>query len=547
MMGLASLLLLLSACEKDRVGLDNKVTVLFSTVTADYDTSDAVVRSAGVGQPETVIVPLDDNLYLSATLRPDPVDELRSDELRASLFNNQRVRFAAYNGTSKVGNTVNYTYNGSVLVPTSGNPLMLEADNGVTYHFVAYSYYGDPTTSPAETNIALSKRLVWGFSDQTITTATEAGRKVNINMKHKFLQVRVKVDASTIASAIMAISGVEIVGGRNANLTVREGTLSGSTELTQDVTSTLTGTGATRTSDYYLFYPSPTQVKIGSLTLTIDGEDKTYSGLSAAFTQALTGGTNYTLVVDVRESLWAYSNIYWDETLNSGAGGLTFDKVSTGSHPDYVGVHFKWGSLVGISPVGDKENALLYIPPVNGGNWDGTKRINSEGKPWAGVNYSDIPYMASIASPSLVNDLYDHPNFPDYKGDICSYLTTGAWRMPNNSELFGVETDYVHGTLTNFDPNDATGKGLLGLHGLTYYSAYGTVYLPASGDRTSDGEMVYIGRRGVYYCGSAGAISSTGSGLGFSELTNDSRLSFNIRSIVSFGYTIRCIKTLPTD
>jgi hypothetical protein len=550
-MGGLGLLLLLSACEKDTSlsDSDRRVAVVFSTVVADASAGDEALRGAGARRtPETVTIPLDDNLYLNATLMPDPVDELR-----AALTSGQKVRFAAFNGTTKVGNTVDYTYNGSALVPTGGNPLMVEADNGVTYRFVAYSYYGDPTAVPAETGIALSKRLVWGSTDQAITSGAWAGRTVNINMKHRFFQVRVKVDVGTIASAITAISGVQIEGGKSSvNLTVdRDGTLSG-TNATQAVSPT--GTGAVKTSEYVHFYPSPTKVNIGSITMTIEGLPKTFSNLSANFTQTLVGGTNYTLVVDVRENRWAHSNIYWDPSLNSGVGALTFDKTPQG-HDDYQGVFFKWGSLVGIAPgpisaSSMPTDATLYIRNPATGVWDGTTKINTS----SFGDYGNIPYLPYS---TVINGdpLYQYAGAGNYTGDICQRIDNG-WRMPNGItgmhtvNEFGVATDYGSKTLSSYDPEDATGRGSMGNRGITYNSAYGTVWFPAAGGwfhMNNVGREYSSGDNGIYPTGQEGLDSGTSVVFQFYSFGMDFPEDDDSDMETADAVPIRCIKKLPTE
>jgi hypothetical protein len=371
---------------------------------------------------------------------------------------------------------------------------------------------------------------------------------VDINMEHVFSRVRVKVDAHEIASAITAISGVEIVGGKSGvSLTVKDGDLTGGTEVTQSVT--LTGPGTVCMNDAYdFFYPSPTKVTIGSMTMTIGGTDKTFSNLSAKFTEALAGGVNYTLVVDVRENRWAHSNIYWDETLNSGTGGLMFDKTATDSHPDYQGVFFKWGSLVGISPVGGASSGdvILYIPPVSGGNWDGTKKINSSGKPWSGTDYPAIPYIES-ATNNQPSWLYNHPDFTHYKGDICSYLTDGAWRLPNGSEG-GVSADYDRSSFLSSapNPNNPTGKGSMGAAGVLYNSAYGTTFFPASGERRASGggsQLVAVGEGGSYWYGLMTKASMHGDQMLFYSFVANP----GYWESTAFSCSIRCIKKLPSE
>jgi hypothetical protein len=497
MMGWVGVVLLLSACEKDISGkLGYRVAVNFSTGAAGYDAVDEAMRSFSIQEPEpeTVVVPMGNDLYLYATLAPDRAGELCSDELRAEvgLKTNQKIRFAAFmpDGTQE-GATANYTYNGSNLVPNSGAPLTVEPD-GTIYRFAAYSYYGDPETAPDETDIIPNKDLVWNAVNQSVTT-TASTQTVNINMKHKFSRVRVKVDAHTIATAIPTISNVQIVGGKKVDLTdIRQGTVEATgTEAAQSVD--FSGTSNVLLSDYYVYYPSVTGVKIGSIKLTIGSEDKTFSSLTAHFNKTLVEGKSYTLVLDIKELIWAKSNIYWD------GDELMF---SESGNSDYQGVFFKWGSLVGISPVGGDADALtLYIPPVSGGNWETCSASDS---PWG--NYNNIPRITSVNGSTDWTFPYLYTlgssGYDSYTGDICAYLTNRIWRMPTVSEYnsFRPLTPNPNTFTDGVDPNDPTGRGLMGSAGITCNNSLGGIFFPASGYRTDSYSMV--GSMGHYWSGS---------------------------------------------
>jgi hypothetical protein len=539
LMGLSGMMFLLAACEKELpdVGSGETVEVFLSAGTSDYETS-GEVRSFGAQElkPETVIVPLEDNLYLSATLIPDAADDLASDELRAALANNQRIRFAAYNGASQVG-IATYSYStGTGQFTPIGNPLGVEP-TGTNYRFTAHSYYNSATT-PAEANIAPSADLVWGYKDQAVNT-TWNSRIVNINMAHKFSRVRVKIDAHEIANAITEIGTVQIVGGKTVNLTVRTGDVA-STGTNAAQTVTFSGTSNVQTSGYYPFYPSPTSVTISSIKMTLkNSTTKTISlPLTAKFTKTLAAATSYTLVVDVREGRWAHSNIYWT------GSALTFDQTDLG-HEDYQGVFFRWGSLVGISPVGTNTTAPLYIPNVAGGTWDGTKTISSSGLPWTS-NWNSIPYLTSM--PGGKNYLYEANDFTNYKGDICNYIDN-TWRMPNLID-FGSASSYdtsMNGTGPS-SATDPTGKTLMGNAVFKYNSGFGPVFFPVSGflylDNGYTNIIEWMSTCGVYQMGSGGKLVYYPD-YGGSEALDI--LGGGAVGTSNEAYTVRCIKKLPTE
>jgi hypothetical protein len=267
-------------------------------------------------------------------------------------------------------------------------PLGVEPDNGVTYHFVAYSFFGDPTAEPDDENVEAgilpAQDLVWGEAFQQIHD-NDADRTVSILMKHKFSRVRVKVDASSIVDSegderaeITDIDDVVIACGKKMDLTVQTGAVAASGASGSDVTAEMEDwtapTGATRLSGEKVFAPALTTITVGSLDLEIDGTLLATLTKSVTFTQTLAENTSYTVVVDVRANRWAYSNVYWD----TGAKKMRFEKekltaVAANSNL-YQGVFFKWGSLVGISPVGgevveDVNSVVVYLP-TSGGNWN---------------------------------------------------------------------------------------------------------------------------------------------------------------------------------
>jgi uncharacterized protein (TIGR02145 family) len=540
---LISLIVLLSACEKaisERTG--NVVPVYFTTSAAGYDDSDETVRNLSMEEPETVVVPMGDNLFLYATLQPDPAEEQDSEELREALTNGQKVRIAAFNTTTGLqeGTTVTYTRTGGKLVP-DGDPIGVEPDNTTVYRFVAYSYYAARTTDPVETGITPSQDLIWGFHEKKIED-TEASRTVPIEMKHKFSRVKVKIDASTVASTIVSVTSVQILGGQTVNLTdIKEGTVAATgTGVNYNISSLsyFTGSGAVRTStNYQVFYPSPTGVSIGAMTLTLSstGMNKTYNNISADFTKALTPGKSYTLVVDIKKLTFAKSNIYWD----IGANKLTFDQTGTISGSEYYqGVGFRWGSLVGVSPVGGeitatKNNVIVYVP-TGGGNWDGTKTAGTS--TWGEI--TDIPYF-STTPPGGDHYLYSQ-GFTAYTGDICSYLTNGVWRMPRRAEFDSILTGSGGlfdngGTATNIN---AAGTGTI-TSGYTVGSP--SAFFPLSGRRAAYGTWANNSGDGTNIAGHYWSSSVYSETHAYSLLLASYNRTNHDQHREEF-YSIRCIK-----
>jgi hypothetical protein len=531
-MGWLGLLLLLPACEKDVLGPDTGggVPIEFSMSNAGFDEGEEV-RSSGSVKPETVVVPLGEgNLYLYATLREEPAEALRAQEV--GLQPNQKVRLAAYKGTDQQGSTLTYTYSGGQLTPDGGTPLKVEPDNS-NYTFVAYSSYSAPTTAVTNiTSMNPSIDLVWGSKAQPVTT-TESTQKVSIKMTHKFARVRVKIDASTIASAITAI-GTTYVKSDNLTLTEYDGSVvkMGSIASSQVVNFPV-ATSNIRTSNYNTSWQTVNEVTISSITLTIAAVDKTFANLRIAFSKTLESGKSYTLEVDIMKRLiFAGSNIYWDES-NSR---LTFDESTNST---YQGVYFKWGSLVGLSAVGAFDNTLrLYIPNVSMGTWDGTKTLGSSS--WS--SHMNLPHITGVYGTGAAdNYLYDHPDWSNYKGDICAYLTgkpgipAGNWRMPNAEELglLTYGTWISSGTTSNL--NDAgTGTITIG------WDFGNGGFFPASGWRNVSNSPLVVGTTGYYDTG-------TPAGTDASNKANRSYLRMSTGLLMAaldydIDFSVRCLK-----
>jgi hypothetical protein len=538
-----SLSLFLLACEKDiaKRGSGKKVTINFTVDRGDYGLDRQITRSEKRNdlKAETVYISLNDSCFLAATLMPEPTEDLRDS---APFAPGQKIRFVAYDGATEEDSAI-YTWDGGKFVPDE-DPLGVESDNGVTYHFVAYSFFGDPEAEPdeedVEAEILPAQDLVWGEKDQEIHN-TFTGRTVPILMKHKFSRVRVQVDASTIWDAtITDVEGVVIAGGKKADLTVRTGTLAASSAMGSDVTATLEewvsiDDEKAILSDDVVFYPSLTKVTIESLDIEIEGVPyPTIENIELPFSNTLTANTSYTVVVDIRANRWAYSNIYWDGSLNSGTGGLTFDKKRTNpSHEDYQGVFFKWGSLTGISPV-DLYYPILYIPPIHAENWISSLRIGGG----SSLVWQYIPYNLYEAIPSITPY-----NF--YTGDICSYLDN-AWRIPDESDIFA-RVLIIGAYDTGSDPNDETGRGSMGSGGVAIsFPLSGSVFLPASGRRDhSWGELSGVGNECFYWTREEdrrwGLSAAT---FGFTYYN-----SSYTRDILDqeYGLPVRCIRKLPGE
>jgi hypothetical protein len=140
------------------------------------------------------------------------------------------------------------------------------------------------------------------------------------------------------------------------------------------------------------------------------------------------------------------------------------------------------------------------------------------------------------------NYVLNHQDITNYMGDICHYIDN-AWRTPNGAE-FGTATDYENVyTSGSFEPTDVSGKASMGTCGVTCYSAYGTVFFPASGIRNgSYGELVAIRDCCLYMSGS---VSSGGNFWGLRVEHGGHPVNFTAN--IAGAYSVRCIKKLPSE
>jgi hypothetical protein len=500
------LLFLFMACERDIAGgFENgkKVEILLSTNITNYHTADDIVRSVGIGEPESTTIYINDSIYLQTTLVPDLEDDLRAHE---PFIDGQKLCFSAYktDGTkAQVGATAVYTYSDTEhkWIP-DGEPLGVVPDNSTVYRFVAYSHFGGKTT-PSETDIDLAKDLVWGFEEKKIED-TEASRTVSINMLHKFSRVKVRVKSGIDGVKIKDLGDVEIEGGNWTAFTPFDGSFGTVGSVTQGIdfdTDLLPDEEIE--SEQRLIFPvaaAPTKVKFGTIEISATAP---FSDQTVRFNSALEAGVSYVLVVDVRRCVWARSNIYWDDA----AQQLTFvTDVNDLSKQGYQGVFFRWGSLVGISPAktGTSDSfsgsTPIYVPVFDAvtptsSTWKATTGsamandtdfpdVKSNWTAWGATSAgsaapaTQIPYMDGRYAKSdettynrnntYVGDaaLNLDTTYQGFRGDICQYLSTktevvsGDWRLPTSNEFGLSNTNFTWSLSTTSPDGWQKGAGL---------------------------------------------------------------------------------------
>jgi hypothetical protein len=510
---LVALIFLFAACEKEIPaggGKGEKVSILFSINTTSYNTEDNVVRNSGAREAVTTTIPLNDEMYLLATLVPDPDEELRAP---VDFEEGQKICFEAYNIASSATpvDSKIYTYTNGKFIPDT-DPLGVVPDDGTVFRFVAYSYFGETGVTPAAASIDPVHDLVWGktAADQTITD-TEVSRTVSISMTHKFARVKVKVRSSSISGANIAyLSGVEVEGGKEATLTPFDGSMSYGSAVTQDVGIT----GSYSTTEVNSAYrtvlpvsPSPIKVKFGGVRVSTNGT--TFSNQTAEFSSTLNVGTSYLLYVDLKRlAPFAYSNIVWTGTKLTFATTL----AETATIPAASGgVYFKWGSLVALGAMSGDFSSSYTLFSSTGNTY----------------SFGSIPY-ADETTGTFYNSVEDEDDFATYngntgfnattgKGDICRYITSqgwvsGNWRMPTARDFSYFPTVIGStGTSSFSSGSNAYGTSANGYYQFTGMQFTVNVFVPYSG-RWGEININYPNQAIPLDSGSVGCLWTASSG-----------------------------------
>ena len=230
------------------------------------------------------------------------------------------------------------------------------------------------------------------------------------------------------------------------------------------------------------------------------------------------------------EAEWAGSNIYWDGTK------LTFDEVATGNSDLKQGVHFQFGSLIGMPPTGTLTGSY-YIPSYNASDpTSSTWTYNKIDHNIYCFANEDLNNSTGDFTNSFLNDAERNTDefYQNYRGDICKYLSktgvvSGDWRMPTAAE-FGKMSEYTITKGTNVTDTDIYGTFII-----ETYASHGDTRFPASGSRGIDGKLYYVGSSGYLWSSSA-----------YRGKDNSYHLFFTPTSIANnlrqHGFAVRCVR-----
>jgi hypothetical protein len=564
-----------ASCEGDDLGSGKKggIAVNFTVGNVSYGENEVVTRSGRELESETVVVPVEGDIYMYATLEEDAGEELRAGE-PVALTQGTLMQIMAYDEEDNHVGTANYkatAVKGGIEPVGAG----LSVPSAGTYTFVAFSY--NSTTEAPSSYIMSGTDPLCGATTQTID---ESDYDVSIIMKHLFSKVTVEVTtvglsgASSITDVIDAAVQCYSLSMNNATYLSGGQILPAYVGYSFDLTLSWPDPfvpDATVTSDPCVVYgggKSTTSVKINSVE--IDGV--VYSG-TATFNMKLLQGKSYTLEVSFKKVVWAGSNIYWDAVNQK----LTFDGVGVTTHQMHQGVFFKWGSLVGISPAGAywdgfDNSTKVYAPKYDSGtsSW-GWENPNT----FAFSDWNDIPYMDDVVNPPVgfwprsntylmddernTDDGYAY--WKDKKGDICRFISENGYgpndgntyRMPSSYEFVRETGGYSYdnsdgwtrvggsGWSTSYsDSETIPSEHADGTFTITYGASNSGIVFPASGFRGNyydDGILRGANVQGTYWSGSVHDNLTIAYCVAFSQLyaatldVNDLRYARPVRCV----------------
>ena len=493
---------LLSSCTEQEIPgkprrtgpmVDVNFTLIIGSFGSDVTTEPVTRSAAGSAEAMSNVIRVASDVYMYATLEKERPVTTRAGEV---LAEGALVRVIAYSGPSftfEEGVAVYKVVSGE-LEPV-GEGLSLQSD---TYKFVAYTFNDDnPLPAHASsTDIQIDagaidsvRYLLWGTETMPFPGVDNT---VEITVEHRYSRVKIAASTASIQAPpvnINKIAGATLTPSyRILNLNLTSGQVtpvsSGNPEssITEfkrwrgsaddrltwsawvDTTANLNEPDVE--SDYYLIFPHATTsemaLKIGNLR--VDNTDLGAYEFRFSNPQffPMQRGHSYVLSLNFHRLIWAGSNIFWD------GSKLTFRVEGTPlTQQGYQGVYFMWGSLVGISPMGNFTSSTPIYWPTNSAPYTYSQTTTG--------SLNNIPKInggGSLITETWL-DNHESRNYPYSEvhdpsarvGDICAFLSdnnhapvtmggapeTGSWRMPNSREFGILQSEYALGNLNNIN------------------------------------------------------------------------------------------------
>jgi hypothetical protein len=534
-----------AACDRLGGGLEHreKVAVGLSFGGLEPWGAETVVRGASEVPVERASVALEGNWVLEVAWTEEP-----AVPTRANLSDGAVLRVVAANGSGVVDEKDYVCQSDGSLEPGTGGPVLVEPGS---YGLMAYSYHttapGTPTPTSSGTTVGVSPYVDGTANNDLIATVVpvvitvgSGGGGPSLSLIHRFS--RVKYSKNIPQGAPVTISSVSLTNNYTAALNKATGALPKVTAVVQSLNQTT---------------PRMVYTQEEAPKLSVSGlVNNVFFTRLVSYGTRLEGGKSYTLHINVKQGrAWAGSNVYWDDDSKC----LTFKEAGhVGEENYYQGVYFRWGSLVGISPVGAFDTGendpdagtILYV--YHNGQWEKTTVAEACDNGYSGflstnVSWTGIPYVSTGMGSYTANNLGG--SFVDNTGDICRFLDPG-YRLPVASEFaatagaytWGTDTDallwYKGGSFSSVVSGNEFGQHLFDPgSGAGCATNYGSAF-PAAGCRKSgDGELENVGTHG-YYRSSSANYNTTNGAYSFYYRTADLTVDNSARQ---YGFTVRCL------
>ncbi len=242
--------------------------------------------------PETVTQQLGDGLVMAYTLTPDAKSKTKAT---SAMTIGNKYKLVVLDGANNIVGSVDG-------VAGTQTPTIQVADG--TYTVVAYSYNDNSSTLPDPGSVGAAAGSITApagtdllYSSQSVTVGGSESKVVPVTFSRKASQVKVVVDASSLAENVTAASGFTLAPSYATTLDLPTGTVAKSGTSTPVAISFATlGTEAVTGDSTALFSNGETPLTLAIGSLTIGGI--TYTNKSVTFTRALAAGNSYTLTVN---------------------------------------------------------------------------------------------------------------------------------------------------------------------------------------------------------------------------------------------------------
>ena len=285
------------AADENRSGTGKGTSTLSFNVAGINDAvEDPGTRS--LPAPETVSQVQDDGTVLDFTLTPVAASATRAS---SAMTAGNTYKYVVLDATNKVVGAVD----GQAGTATSAISI---PDVSQAYTIAAYSYNNTASmpspgavgatagsvAGPVNTDVLYFKESLAGGTLAANSSTTRA-----VTFDHKYSQVTVVVDATSLAANVTAASGITLGPSYGTTLNVATGAVAMDlTGTSTPVAINFTSPNAQKvTSDPAVLFTngaSPLTLSVGSLTIG----GTTYTGKSVTFSRALAAGTAYTLTVN---------------------------------------------------------------------------------------------------------------------------------------------------------------------------------------------------------------------------------------------------------